>query len=107
MHAAGVTIGSTGDLLADAHGREVGILGQQFLASLQVWIQHTAARYRLGRWRLLQLQGGGDGVPRAMQPPRDHMAGELFDLAEAANLGPQGNLHGASFLVSVAAAATW
>src|ERR1017187_5258983 len=107
MHAGGVALGSTSDLLADAYGREVGILGQQFLDPIQVWIEHTGTRYRLGRWRLLHLQGGSHGVTRAVQAPRDHPAGELFDLAEAADLGPQSDLHGAVLLWSgVAAAAT-
>src|ERR1017187_9716914 len=104
---ASVALWSTGDLFADAHGREVGIFGQQILDLLHVRIDHTGAPRRLGRWRLLQFQGGGHSATRAVQPPRNHPGGELFDLAEAADLGPQSDLHGAFLLLSgVAAAAT-
>ena len=46
--AAGVALGSTSDLLADAHGREIGILGQQVLDLLQVRIEQTGAPRRRG-----------------------------------------------------------
>ena len=42
--AAGVALGSAGDLLADAHGREVGILGQQGLDPRHVRIEQAGAR---------------------------------------------------------------
>ena len=102
--AAGVALGSAGDLLADAHGREVGIPGQQFLGSAP---GRDRARWHAapasGRGRLLQLQGGGHGVPRAVQPPRDRPAGEFFDLREAADLGPQSDVHGVFLLGSAVA----
>src|SRR5260370_644200 len=106
--AAGITLRSAGDLLADAHGREVGIPGQQVLDLLDVRVQQAEAPRRLGRWRLLQRESFGHRVSRAVQSPRDHPAGKFFDLRQAANFGPQGDLHGTFLLGSaVAAAAAW
>ncbi len=86
--AAGITLRPAGNLLADAHGRQVGILGQQVLDLVQVRMQQTGARGCCAWRRLLHLQGGGHRVPRAVQTPRDHPAGEFINLAKAADFGP-------------------
>jgi len=44
--------------------------------------------------RLVQTQGFGDGVTRAVEPFRDRALGKLFDLAQAADFSPQGDVHG-------------
>src|SRR5438128_9596716 len=77
--AAGIALRSAGNLLADAYGREVGILGQQLLDLIHVRIQQADAPRRCGRRRLLQLQGCSHRVSRAVQSPRDHPAGEFVD----------------------------
>src|SRR5271165_6384591 len=105
VHAACVALGPTSDLLADAHGREIGMLGQQVLDLVEVRIERAVAPRCRGRRRLLHLEGSRHGVPRAVQAPRDDPAGELFDLAEAADLGPQGDLHGLALPGSEGAAA--
>ena len=80
------------------------LIAQQ-LPLVQVRIEQAGARRGLGRWRLLPIQGGGHGVPRAVQSPRDQAAGEFFDLGQAADLGPQGDVHGAFLLGGEAGAA--
>src|SRR5207253_2075827 len=67
---------------------------------IHIRIQQADTPRRLGRGRLLQLQGCGYGVSRAVQSPRDHPAGEFVDLAEAADFGPQSDVHGVFLLGS-------
>jgi hypothetical protein len=55
-------IALTGDLLADAHGRQVGMLGQEFLDPTDVRIQQAFPPRRCGRRRLLLVQGGRHGM---------------------------------------------
>src|SRR5208337_772315 len=100
-------LGPAGDLLADAHGGEIGVFGQQVVDLIHIGIQQTGAACRRGRRRLLQFESGGHGVSRAVQSLRDRLTGEFLDLAEATDLGPQSDLHGAVLLLSgVATAAT-
>ena len=72
-----------------------GYLASRCLDLLQVRIEQAGTRRGLGVRRLLQLEGRGHGVTRAVQSPRDRPAGELLDLGQAADLGPQGDVHGA------------
>jgi len=59
---AAIALRSTGDLLADAHGRQVRMPGQQVLDLIQVGIQQADAPRRFGCRRLCGLQGCGHGV---------------------------------------------
>ena len=58
-----------------------GYLANRSLICSTYGSSRLARARRLGRWRLLQLQGRGHGVPRAVQSPRDRPAGEFVDLA--------------------------
>src|SRR4051794_30136532 len=76
------------------------MLGQQGLDLVPIRIQQTGTRRRWACRRLRQLQGRGYGVSRAVQESRDRPAGEFVDLREAADLGPQGDVHGVLLLGS-------
>src|SRR4029079_2449514 len=91
--AAGVAVRSAGDLLADTHGRQVGILGEQALDLLEVRREQAATTGGYTCRRLLELESGGHGVTRTVQSPRDDPTGQLVDLGQPTNLGPQGDVH--------------
>ena len=64
------------------------------LRSWPVRVQQAGAMCDFSRRGLVQLQGRGHRVPRAMESSRNRPAGELLDLGQAADFGPQGDVHG-------------
>src|SRR4029077_20600145 len=91
--AALISFGATGNLLANANCREIGILGQQGIDLGLVGIQEAGALRNLTRGRLVQLKRRGHRLPRAVESARNGPAGALLDLGQAADLGPQGDIH--------------
>src|SRR5438132_8878966 len=91
---AGIALRSTGDLLMDAHRREVGNLRQLFLDLFPVRIQQAGASRRCWRRRLLHFQGRSHAMSGAVQLFGDLPAGELVDLGKASDFGPQSNVPG-------------
>jgi hypothetical protein len=92
--AAGIALGTARDLLADAHRRENWVLGHQGVDLGPVRVQEAGAARDLARGGLVQAERRSHRVPRAMESARNRPSGEHLDLGQAANLGPQGDVHG-------------